>query len=135
MQELFGKFKDVVPYLFFGVCTTLVNIVVYWLSVHILSQSVMTGTIIAWIAAVLFAYLTNRKWVFHSKASTNRDIIKEMSSFFGCRLASGVLDWLLMFFFVDCLKCNDIVIKTISNVVVIVLNYIASKFVIFRNGG
>ena len=135
MQELFGKFKDVVPYLFFGVCTTLVNIVVYWLSVHILSQSVMTGTIIAWIAAVLFAYLTNRKWVFHSKASTNRDIIKEMSSFFGCRLASGVLDWLLMFFFVDCLKCNDIVIKTLANVVVIVLNYVASKFVIFRNGG
>ncbi len=118
--------------MFFGVCTTLVNIVVYWLLAHVTKVGVMPSTIIAWVIAVLFAYITNRKWVFHSKVDEIRDSIKEMAAFFGCRFATGVLDWLCMFVFVTKLGWNDISIKVISNVMVIILNYVASKFLIFK---
>ena len=132
MQDLYRKYKDVIPYMFFGVCTTLVNIAVYWFCAHVCGIGVMPGTIIAWVAAVLFAYLTNRKWVFHSEAKGTRGILKEISAFFGCRLATGVVDWLMMFLFVDCWHFTDVLIKIIANVVVIILNYIASKWLIFR---
>jgi len=131
MKQLFDKYKDVIPYLFFGVCTTFVNVITYWVMAHQLSAATMLSTIIAWMVAVLFAYITNRKWVFHSQAKRN-EIVKEIIAFFGCRLATGVVDWLCMFTFVDILKFDDIVIKFIANVVVIVLNYVASKLLIFK---
>ena len=87
MKDLYEKYKDVIPYLFFGVCTTLVNVVAYWICAHILSVNTMVSTVVAWILAVLFAYITNRKWVFHSDAITGKKIVKEVISFFGCRLA------------------------------------------------
>jgi putative flippase GtrA len=132
MKALYDKYKDVIPYLFFGVCTTLVNIAVYWLCAHPFGFGVMPSTIIAWIAAVLFAYLTNRKWVFHSEAVGLKSVCAEIVAFFGCRLATGILDWLMMFVFVDYLHFNDVVIKAVANVVVIILNYVASKVVIFK---
>ena len=133
MRRLYEKYKDVIPYLFFGVCTTLVNIIAYWLCAHPFGMDVVPSTVIAWVVAVLFAYLTNRKWVFHSEAKGSKEILIELVTFFGCRLATGVLDWLMMFVLVDCLHFNDVLIKVIANVVVIVLNYVASKLVIFKN--
>ena len=79
IKKLYEKYKDIIPYAVFGVLTTLVNIAVYWLMAHPLGLGVMPSTIIAWIAAVLFAYITNRKWVFHSEANTRNEIIKEMT--------------------------------------------------------
>ena len=132
MRELYNKHKDLIPYLFFGVCTTVVNIAAYWLCAHALGMGVMTSTIAAWILAVLFAYITNRKWVFHSAARGMREIAKEIAAFFGCRITTGILDWLMMYVFVDRLHFNDVLIKTIANIIVIVLNYVASKLIIFR---
>ena len=132
MKQLLEKYRDAVPYIFFGVCTTLVNIAAYWICSHLLGMSVMPGTVAAWIIAVLFAYLTNRKWVFNSKAKGFAAVIKEILLFFGCRLATGFVDWGIMFLFVDRLLFNDMVVKTCANVVVIILNYIASKFIIFQ---
>lgn len=132
LKKLLEKYKDVIPYLFFGVCTTLVNVIVYWCCTHLLHLSTMFGTIIAWILAVLFAYITNRKWVFHSKVNTRDDIIKELVSFFSCRLATGIVDWGCMFVFVQILEWNDLIIKFLANVLVIILNYVASKLVIFK---
>lgn len=132
MFEWIRKRQTVLSYLFFGVCTTLINIAAYWVCAHIVRLGVMPSTVIAWIAAVLFAYLTNRKWVFHSQAVTADEIFKEMVSFFTCRLATGVVDWACMFLFVDILGWNDVLIKAGANVLVIVLNYVASKLVIFR---
>lgn len=126
------KYKDVILYLFFGVLTTVVNIVSYWLMAHPLGFGVMPSTITAWIVSVLFAYITNRIWVFQSTAKAVKEIVKEILAFVGCRLATGVLDWVCMFVFVDILHINDIVIKCASNVLVIVLNYVASKLLIFR---
>lgn len=132
LKKLFEKYKDVIPYLFFGVCTTLVNIFTYWICAHLFSFNTLGSTMIAWTLAVLFAYLTNRKYVFYSEADTRTEIIKEILYFFGARLATGAVDLACMWFFVDILDVNDLFIKTAANVLVIILNYLASKLLIFR---
>lgn len=110
----------------------MVNIAIYWLCVHLLGTSVMFGTIMAWALAVLFAYVTNRGMVFHSSASGAQEILKEIGAFFACRLGTGVIDWVIMFIFVTMLHFNDMIIKVLSNIIVIVLNFVLSKFVIFK---
>lgn len=135
IKNLMKKYWDVIPYLFFGVCTTVVNVISYWVCAHALTLKTMLSTIIAWILAVLFAYVTNRKWVFHSDVHEAKDICKEMTSFFGCRLATGIVDWLSMFVFVELLGANDVFVKLAANIVVIVLNYVASKLIIFKKKG
>ncbi len=132
-KKLYEKYKNIILYGIFGVFTTLVNIVTYWVLAHPLHMEVMLSTVAAWFAAVLFAYFTNRKWVFHSKACTQKEITKEVGSFFACRLATGIVDWLCMLIFVDALQFNDVMIKVAANVIVIALNYVASKMVIFKH--
>ena len=132
IQKLYKKYKDIIPYLFFGVCTTVVNVAVYGIAAYLFNMTTMPSTIIAWVLAVLFAYVTNRKWVFQSEAEGWKEIRREVISFLGCRLATGVVDWGCMFFFVDILSMNDMVIKVMANILVIVLNYVASKLVIFK---
>lgn len=132
MKTLYEKFKDKIAYLFWGVCTTGVNVVVYWLLAHALCAETMQSTIIAWLAAVLFAYVTNRKWVFESNIHTLKEFIHELISFFFCRLATGVLDWMLMYVFVELLLYNDTLVKILSNIIVVVLNYIMSKIIVFK---
>lgn len=132
ISKLYEKYKDIIPYAIFGILTTLVNIVVYWICAHPFGMLVMPSTIVAWILAVLFAYLTNRKWVFHSEAKTNVAVMTEIISFFSCRLVTGIVDWICMYVFVDLLYWNDVVIKTGANILVIILNYVASKFLIFK---
>lgn len=112
--------------------TTLINVLVYWICAHIIELSVMGSTIVAWVVAVLFAYVTNRKWVFHSIAITFFDIIKEIFSFFVCRIVTGIVDGGCMLLFVEMLDWNDVIVKFVANVLVIILNYVASKFIIFK---
>lgn len=132
-KNLYQKYKDLIPYVAFGVLTTVVNIVTFWIIAHPLGVSVMPSTIIAWITAVLFAYITNRKWVFRSDAHATNEIAKEIVAFFACRLATGVVDWVCMFVLVELLGFNDVIIKFIANIIVISLNYVASKLIIFKH--
>ena len=132
MIDLIKKNKDILAYLFFGVCTTLINIVSYYLMAHILNLGVIVSSVIAWVLAVLFAYLTNRKMVFHSEAKTLKEICKEILLFFSCRVSTGILDILMMWLFVDIIGFNDVIIKMVSNVIVIILNYVFSKLIIFN---
>ncbi len=132
LMSLFKEHIDIVAYLFFGVCTTLVNVFVYWIAAHPMGIGVVPSAIVAWFAAVYFAYETNRRWVFHSKAVTPKEIFQELVAFFSCRFLTGVFDWVIMYTFVDVMGMCDLVIKIIANVVVIVLNFIASKWIIFR---
>ena len=132
IKRLYAKYKDLIPYAFWGVCTTLVNTVAYWFFATPLHVDVVPSAMIAWFLSVLFAYVTNRKWVFHSQATGRKEITKEILSFYGCRVATGVVDWLCMFIFANLLHMNDLVIKLAANILVIILNYIASKLWIFR---
>lgn len=132
IKELYSKYKDVIPYIFFGVCTTIVNVFAYWVCAYIFHLDVLPSTIIAWFFAVLFAYLTNRKWVFYSKASTYNEIIKECFYFYICRITTGIIDCLCMYIFVDLLHLNDLIIKILANILVVIINYVASKYFIFK---
>ena len=133
LKEMMEKYKDIVPYAIFGILTTSINIVVYLFFAHILKKEVMLSTLAAWFLSVLFAYVTNRKWVFHSGVLTFSNIIREAVAFFICRLATGIADILIMFIFVNIFHFNDLFIKIISNIAVIILNYVASKWIIFNH--
>lgn len=132
LKHLYKKYLSIVLYLFFGICTTIVNVFAYWLFSRSLKMDILPSAIISWFLAVLFAYITNRKWVFRSDAKKHETILKEMISFFSCRLTTGVIDWLCMICFVNILAWNDMIVKSATNVLVIFLNYVASKLIIFR---
>ena len=129
------RFKEIILYLIFGVLTTVVNIVVYFICSRFLYLDVLSSNIIAWLLSVLFAYITNRKFVFKSKAEEISIILKECINFFLGRLGTGILDTVIMFVSVDLLAFNDVVMKVLSNIIVIVLNYLISKLLVFRVKG
>ena len=121
--------KEVISYLIFGILTTLVNIMVYTFCNDVLQIQYLISNAIAWIVSVLFAYLTNRKYVFESH---NSSIINELVKFIGARVSTGIMDMLLMWLFVDVLSMQSMISKIIVNVVVVILNYIFSKLFIFQ---
>ena len=122
---------EVFFYLVFGVLTTLVNIVSFAILTRLLSAGTVLSNVIAWFLSVLFAYVTNRRWVFQSK---DGNVIREAAAFFSGRIGTGVLDTVVMFITVDLLGWNDMVMKVISNVIVVILYYIISKFFVFKDG-
>lgn len=121
--------KEVISYLIFGVLTTLVNIVVYTVCNDLLQIQYLISNAIAWILSVLFAYITNRKYVFESN---NKSMIDELVKFIGARLSTGIMDMVLMWLLVDILAFNSMVSKIVVNVLVVVLNYMLSKVFIFK---
>ena len=129
---LIKKYKNVLSYLFFGACTTIINILVYNIFYYVINASNVISNIIAWIIAVLFAFITNKLFVFESKSIAGEVIFQELLSFLGCRIFTGLLDLGIMYVAVDCLTQSGMLWKFISNVLVIVLNYIASKLFIFK---
>ena len=131
-KELLEKYKDIIPYLFFGVCTTAVNMIGYWTLAYLCDFGMMPSTVIAWLLALIFAYVTNRKWVFKSEAKNPAEIVREAFYFFICRLSTGVVDWGSMLLFVGVFRLNDMFSKFAANIIVILLNYIASKRIIFK---
>ncbi len=119
--ELFLKYKEMVLYLVFGGLTTLVNIVTYALFAYVFNMGTVASTALAWIVSVIFAYITNKIFVFESKTDSLAMAVTECVSFFGCRLATGLLDVLIMFVSVNILHFNDMVMKILSNILVIIL--------------
>lgn len=132
MLELIKKYKSFIAYAIFGVLTTVVNIVVYAVCYEYIGISNVVSNIIAWILAVAFAFVTNKLWVFGSKSTEKNTLIYEIGTFISCRLATGVLDLGIMYVGVDVLGFPSIILKVASNILVIILNYVASKLVIFR---
>lgn len=130
--ELIKKYKAFLAYAFFGVCTTMVNMIAYNVCMSRCKIGNIPSTIVAWILAVLFAFITNKLWVFESRSFKVNILIHEVVSFFMCRLLTGVLDVLIMYIAVDVMRLNATLWKLLSNILVIILNYIASKIVIFR---
>lgn len=132
IKRIFKKYKEIILYVFFGGCTTLVNIIVYYVCAHPMSLATVPSTVIAWILSVAFAYITNRIYVFESRSKGYMTVLREIVSFVSCRLLTGLMDLAIMFVCVDLLGLSDLIIKILSNVLVIILNYIASKCLIFR---
>lgn len=132
MVSFLNKYKEILLYLLFGGLTTLVNIVVYLLCDDGFHWGTVASTIIAWFLSVVFAFVTNKLFVFESRSAALKTVFFEAVSFFGCRLFSGVLDLGIMWLTVDLLHWNNLLMKVLSNILVIILNYIFSKLLIFR---
>ena len=131
--ELFRSNKEVILYLFFGICTTAINTICYGILHDLLLINNILSTILAWLAAVVFAFVTNKAFVFESKRNNAAEQLSEITSFFGCRILTGILDVVIMAVAVDYLKWNSLLWKLISNIIVTIINYIASKFFIFKD--
>lgn len=129
---LFEKYKQTILYLIFGVLSTIVNIVTYVVCTRNLNIEFLISNWIAWIAAVLFAYITNKFFVFESKKTNIKFLIKEFSSFVSCRILSGIIEMILMYVMISLMSLNDFIVKIITNVVVVILNFIFSKLIIFK---
>ena len=123
---------ELVSYLFAGVATTLVNYVVYYLATRLLSMGVMAGTWTAWVAAVAFGYVANKAFVFHTHCDSALALLREAAGFFSMRLVSLGMETVLMYLTVTVLGLNDLVMKLVINIVVIILNYVFSKLFIFK---
>ena len=133
--ELYYKYKEIINYLIFGFITTIISLTVYYISVYTFLNpndkiQLQIANILSWIFGVITAYITNRKYVFSSK---NKSITKEISKFVIARISTLLIDMLLMYILVSNLNYNDKIIKPIVSIIVIVLNYIFSKLIVFKN--
>ncbi len=130
--QLVKKYWSIISYLFFGVVTTVVNMVVYYLCYHLWGISSDLSTVIAWVIAVLTAFLTNKPFVFGSHDWSPKVLLPEAGSFFGCRLGSGLVELVLMHITVEMLGLPGMLMKLLVNVIVVILNYVASNLLVFR---
>lgn len=124
--------KEIILYVIFGVLTTIVNLIAYYLFSNIININYLISNAIAWIISVVFAYITNKFFVFNSYYINKDVIIEEFIKFMNCRLISGLSEVVLLFLFVDLLLMNDIVSKLIIGVLVALINFIFSKVFIFK---
>lgn len=132
IKSLIAKYKKIILYLVFGVTTTIINILIYALFAKLFNINFVVSNIIAWIVAVSFAFITNKFYVFESKSKDKSIVIKESISFIIARLLSLLFDMIFMYVGIVLLKQNDIVIKIISNILVIIINFILSKYIVFK---
>jgi len=130
LRLLIVKYWDILVYLVFGVLTTVVNYLVY-MPLLSMGFSASVSNVIAWVAAVAFAYLTNKPFVFRSYDWSAKTVIPELTKFVGCRVGSGVLETVILMVTVDILGWNGFVWKLVTSVLVVVLNYIGSKLLVF----
>ncbi|MCD8289635.1 MAG: GtrA family protein [Prevotella sp.] len=123
--------RDIAVYLILGVCTTIVNVAVYWLCYEKCRVANVPSTAVAWVVSVAFAFFTNKPWVFHSPSWQPGTVLREAAKFFWWRFATGVIDVSGMWLFVDIMHFNGTLMKLMMNVIVIILNYIFSRFLVF----
>lgn len=146
IKDFLKKHRQIILYIVFGALTTLVNYVVYFLCKAV-GIRYEIATVISWICAVLFAFVTNKLFVFESKSSKTKTVAKEITLFFGGRLFSLALELLIMKIGMDIIHADrltltafgkvlplgEFLIKTVAQITVLVTNFILSKFLIFKN--
>lgn len=130
---IYHQHKEILLYLFFGGLTFIVSIGSYAFFDISIKLEPLIANIFSWILAVLFAYITNRIWVFQNTAGGFADILKEILSFFGGRVVTLIMEEIILYVGIEILSVNSIAVKVIGQIVVIVSNYFISKIVVFRN--
>lgn len=124
---------EVFIYLFFGGLATVVNFVIYFFARDAFNLNLFNSNSISWLAAVLFAFVTNKLWVFKSESENFFELIIEFGKFIFYRIVSYGLDMGMMFLFVDSLEIADFWAKLITQVAVVIANYLFSKLFIFKS--
>lgn len=147
IKKLFIKYKELITYVIFGVLTTLVNFFAFWLFTKILGEELyLINNAIAWVVGVIFAYITNKLFVFESKSWDLKVVTKEITGFLGARIFSFLVEEGGMFLFITVLGLGkksltilnltitgQFVVKILLAVIVVVMNYVFSKFFIFKS--
>jgi putative flippase GtrA len=124
--------KEILMYILFGILTTIINIAVYAFFVEIINVNYKISTTIAWLVSLLFAYITNKIYVFHSKQTNLLSILKEMISFIFFRMATYFLDIGSMIVMIELFHFNEHMAKIASNILIVISNYLVSKFFVFK---
>lgn len=130
-KNLYVQYKEIINYLIFGGLTFVVSMLTYYICR--LAFDYVLSNLISWVAAVLFAYITNKAFVFESKTETIFLLIKEFVLFIASRIFTLLLETAILYIMVDWLHINDMLVKVIAQIIVILTNYILSKLVIFKN--
>jgi putative flippase GtrA len=135
IKEIIKTKKEIITYIIFGALTTLINLIVYYILTNTILDPkndllMQLANTIAWIISVLFAYITNKLYVFNSKS---KKILKEILSFISSRIITLLIEIFLMYILVTLLKQNDQIIKLLVTIIVIILNYILSKILVFKS--
>ena len=147
IKKLFIKYKELITYVIFGVLTTLVNFFAFWLFTKILGEELyLINNAIAWVVGVIFAYITNKLFVFESKSWDLKVVTKEITGFLGARIFSFLVEEGGMFLFITVLGLGEksltilnltitgqFIVKILLAVIVVVMNYVFSKFFIFKS--
>ncbi len=135
---IYRKYEEVWNYLIFGFLAFVVNMAAYWISAKALHADsttpikVQIATAIAWVVAVIFAYWTNHSFVFKTKLHSMKDFYREFGAFVGARIITYIMEIAIMFILPTLFGMNDLIAKLVSNVIVIISNYIFSKLWIFK---
>ena len=132
IRTLLNPYADIISYLFFGGLTTLVNFLVYFPLYNWLGFSGLLSNMIAWVVAVIFAFVTNKPFVFKSHDWSRSVVLPELTKFVGCRIVSGLLESFAIWIVVDLLGHNGNWMKIIVSILVVILNYVFSKWIVFR---
>ncbi|MBO4369295.1 MAG: GtrA family protein [Desulfovibrio sp.] len=126
------KNRELIAYGIFGVLTTLINYIVYAICLELLHYSYLTSNTIAWIIAVLFAFITNKHYVFRSLNWDFSTAFRECWQFVSARIFSLILESILLWICIDCFHINELITKIFTNALVILVNYLISKLYIFK---
>jgi len=131
-KPFYCKHKDIVLYLFFGGLTTIVSLVSFAIPIYVFGINEMIANTISWILAVAFAFFTNRIYVFNSPTKKVSHFLFQLFSFYGGRLFSFGVEMLIIYIFITKLSYNDMLIKILASFIVLAMNYIISKWIVFR---
>lgn len=132
IKLLIKKNEELIRYLIIGVLTTVINYIAFVIFANVIKIDMHISNIIAWLISVIFAYFTNKLFVFESKSFKPLVLLKEVVTFGAARVFSLLLEEIILYVFVDLLNMNKLIIKLIANIIVIIINYILSKFLIFK---
>ena len=132
IRNLMKQYREILAYLIFGVLTTVVNYAVYLPCYNLLGFSAAVSNAVAWVVAVMLAFLTNKPFVFKSTDWSVSAVIPELTKFVGCRIGSGAAETAILFVTVDLLGWNGNIWKLATSVLVVILNYIGSKLLVFK---
>ena len=133
IKELVKKYKSLIIYGLFGILTGAVNFACHFICTLCFGMNDMVASVIAWVVAVLFAFVTNRKWVFHSKEDTAGGITTELAKFASGRAVTELIELAMLAVLVEMLHYNALVVKLAANVLVVILNYVFSKVFVFKS--
>lgn len=131
-EPFYRKYKEVLIYLLFGFLTFVVSTLTFAVFNVKMDINELIATVLSWIIAVTFAFLTNRVWVFNAPTFGVLEYLKQMTSFFGGRVVTLIIEEVIIYIFVTTLKFDSMMIKIIAQVIVIILNYVISKLVVFK---